>query len=280
MKYRVAHLAVIVAGLLVVSPAFAQINTSGHDPPITVTSSMGMISYGDIIEISGKVDTHKSDVPVTLKVTGPQGNIITLRQLDVESDNTYSTTLNALGTQWNYDGRYVVKVQYGSEGTTNKTYLDLSGGADANPIGSPDLPVDVSTECSAGELAVGDACIWHTISGASVTGASTEYAGQGGNSLRVEINATEDGTLVLAPNAPSCSDANYVVLVDGQQWDDVSVIGDRVSVNFFAGNSVVEVVGACVVPEFGGIAAVMLAIALVAVIIASARGRIGIMPKY
>lgn len=279
MKYKFAYLAVIVAGL-VVSPAFAQIELGEINPPITVMASIETINYGDTVEISGKVDYRKLDTPVTLKVTGPQGNIITLRQLDVNSDNTFSTLLNTAGPVWDYDGRYVVKVHYGSISTTNKTFLDLVGGSGSNPIVIPDTDTRTMVECNDNEFTVNNDCVEYTITGASIVGASTSYAGQAGNLLRIEINAQDDGTLTIAPNIASCNDSNYTVLVDGQQWDDVNVNGNRVSIDFFAGNSVIEVIGTCVVPEFGGIAAVILVIALVAVIIASSKGRIGIMPKY
>ncbi len=280
MKYKLGYLVAIVAGL-VVSPAFAQISTDGVNPAVTVMSSAEMISLGDTVRISGAVDVFKPDVPVTLRVIGPQGNIITVDQLDVNSDNTFSTTLNTTGSMWDYNGRYIVKVQYGSIGAANKTFFDLEGGSSQNPVGVPDPDGGAAAiECGDGEVAAGDSCIEYTITGGSVVGATTSYAGQVGNSLRVEINATDDGTLTLSPNAPSCNDADYTILVDGQDWDDVRTVGNTVSVDFVAGNSTVEVIGACVVPEFGGIAAVMLIVALVAVIVASAKGRVGIMPKY
>lgn len=278
MEYKLA-LMVIIASTMMVSPAFAQVST-GANPPITVTVTPNEISFGEIVEITGQVVNLKSGVPVTLLVTGPQGNIITVNQLEVNQDNTFSITLNTSGSAWNYDGRYVVNVQYGS-GATNKAYIDLAGGQSANPVGRPDTSEDtMMIECGAGEMSTGTACIDYTITGGSVVSASTMYAEQGGNSLKVMINATDDGTLTLSPNAPACGDTDYIVLVDGQDWDDMSVVGDRLIVNFFAGNSVIEVVGACVIPEFGGIASVILILAIVAVVVASARGKIGIMPKY
>jgi len=281
--------ALAAATLLGAAPAMAQSGiVSPVIVPITIDTDALEYTHSATIEVSGAVRTYKDGTPVTLVVISPQGNRVNLQQLDVDPEtNRYSTTINTAGTLWNYDGRYTIKVQYGvGSGASNKAHVDLVGSGIANPVTAtvePEAPRDVmERECAANELAVGDDCVRYTISGGTVLGATTSFAGEGGGtSLLIEVDSMEAGTLTVSPNRPACTaDDGYIVLVDGQEWDDYTVLTNSIAVSLNAGTSSVEVIGACVVPEFGAIAAVILIVAVSAAIVASARGRVGIMPKY
>ena len=51
------------------------------------------------------------------------------------------------------------------------------------------------------------------------------------------------------------------------------------TVSFPAGTEEIEVIGTFVIPEFGTIAAMILAVAIISIIAASARSRLSIMPR-
>jgi predicted secreted protein with PEFG-CTERM motif len=71
-----------------------------------------------------------------------------------------------------------------------------------------------------------------------------------------------------------------MVLVDGEEWDDVEINGNEVTVMFPAGAEEIEVIGTFVVPEFGTIAAMILAVAIISIIAISSKSRLSIMPRY
>ena len=71
-----------------------------------------------------------------------------------------------------------------------------------------------------------------------------------------------------------------MVLVDGQEWNDVEISGNEVTVMFPAGTEKIEVVGTFVIPEFGTIAVMILAVAIISIIAVSAQSRLSIMPRY
>ncbi len=71
-----------------------------------------------------------------------------------------------------------------------------------------------------------------------------------------------------------------MVLVDGEEWDDVEIVNNKVTVMFLAGAEQIEIIGTFVVPEFGTIAAMILAVAIISIIVVSARSRLSIMPRY
>ena len=73
-----------------------------------------------------------------------------------------------------------------------------------------------------------------------------------------------------------------MVLVDGEEWDDSEIVTNtnEVTVMFPAGAEKIEIIGTFVIPEFGAIAAMILAVAIISIIAVSARSRLSIMPRY
>ena len=52
------------------------------------------------------------------------------------------------------------------------------------------------------------------------------------------------------------------------------------TIEFPAGAEEIEIIGTFVVPEFGTIAAMILAVAIISIIAVSAKSRLSIMPRY
>jgi len=71
----------------------------------------------------------------------------------------------------------------------------------------------------------------------------------------------------------------FMVLVNGEEWDDVDINGNEVTVMFPAGTEEIEIIGTFAIPEFGTIAALILAVAIISIIAVSARTRLSVMPK-
>ena len=71
-----------------------------------------------------------------------------------------------------------------------------------------------------------------------------------------------------------------MVLVDGEESDDAEINGNTVIVPFNAGAEEIEIIGTFVVPEFGTIAAMILAVAIISIIAISSKSRLSIVPRY
>ncbi|MDH3339912.1 MAG: PEFG-CTERM sorting domain-containing protein [Nitrosopumilus sp.] len=108
------------------------------------------------------------------------------------------------------------------------------------------------------------------------------------NSLVVGINTSNAGTITLElPRSVldakmSDSDDEFFVLVDGEEVtfeESVTETKRTLTVSFPAGTEEIEVIGTFVIPEFGTIAAMILAVAIISIIAASARSRLSIMPR-
>ena len=234
------------------------------DIPISVWTDRTTYDHNDKITVHGKV-ANISGNPVILTVASPLNSVVTIAQIDVSNDGSFETTLNTEGGLWKHDGTYTIKVNYGAS-QNNKALVELTGETSAS-----------SDNCSSSELYLkGDYCVPYSISSGMVTGASIN---NNGNSIIVRISADQDGTLTLTPDE-SILNGIFMVLVDGQEWDDVEISGNQVTVMFPAGTEKIEVVGTFVIPEFGTIAVMILAVAIISIIAVSAKSRLSIMPRY
>jgi len=235
------------------------------DIPISVSTDKTTYGHNDKIIVHGKV-ANVAGFPVTITVVSPLNSVVTIAQIDVDNDGNFETTLNTEGGLWKHDGTYTIKVNYGTSQKSNRVFVELSGEASAS-----------SDNCSSSEIYLkGDYCVPYSISSGMVTGASIN---NNDNSIIVRINADEDGTLTLNPDE-SILNGIFMVLVDGQEWNDVEISGNQVTVMFPAGTEKIEVVGTFVIPEFGAIAVMILAVAIISIIAVSAKSRLSIMPRY
>ncbi|QUC65720.1 PEFG-CTERM sorting domain-containing protein [Nitrosopumilus sp. K4] len=239
--------------------------------PVTIWTDSESYDHNSMIEVSGQVANIASGYPVTITVVSPLNSVVTIAQLQVSSDGTFGTTLNTAGAMWKYDGTYTIKAQYG-ENKSDKVRVELAGGQAYKPT----TPT-TSVKCGANSVAVADGkCVNYTITGGMVTGAKVNTDD---NSIIVRISAMNDGTITLSPSK-EVLDGVFMVLVDDQEWDDVVIDGNKVTVSFLAGTEKIELIGTFVVPEFGTIAVMILAVAIISIIAVSAKSRLSIMPRY
>ncbi|MFB5603963.1 MAG: PEFG-CTERM sorting domain-containing protein [Candidatus Nitrosomaritimum aestuariumsis] len=282
-----ALLAVLTAvGTLTVSSAYAQSACPDcelddpriiakqlllEDIPISLWTDKATYDHKDTIIVEGRVANVVSGVPVTLTVMSSLNSVITIDQVDVDDMGNFRTTFSTEGNLWKYDGTYFIKANYGSAEKSNKVLVELVNGMVSKPT-----PGQPSKVCGTSELSVMGNCVPYSISGGVVTGASVNT---NDNSLIVNISANEDGTLTLNPSK-NVLDGAFMVLVDGEEWDDVEINGNEISVMFLAGAEEIEIIGTFVVPEFGAIAALILAVAIISIIADSAKSRLSIMPRY
>ncbi len=280
-----ALLAVLMAvGTLTVSSAYAQQacpDCGPDDPriiaqqlllediPISIWTDKSTYDHNDTIIVTGRVANVVSGVPVTITVMSSLFSIVTIDQISVDDNGNFRTTFSTVGNLWKYDGTYYIKANYGSAERNNKVLVELVGGITSQPT-------QPTVKCGESEFSVKGNCVAYSISGGMVTGATVNTMD---NSLIVMISANEDGTLTLNPSK-NVLDGAFMVLVDGEEWDDVEINGNEITVMFLAGAEKIEIIGTFVVPEFGAIAAWILAVAIISIIVVSAKSRLSIMPRY
>jgi len=265
-----AFTAILVASMLL-TPAFAQIVE-----PIVVTTDKKSYSDGDTVAVTGQVKDYISGQPVSLKVIAANGNLVTIKQLDVNTDKTFSTNLTAGGALWKSAGTYTIDVLYGTQQRVAQTTFEF-GGSSGTTGGSSGPTMAVSGT---------DFKVGYTITGGKLLSITPDVES---NSLVIAIDATSDGSLTITlPRALidakiGSDDDAFFVLVDGEEvdFDESKTDTDRtLTIQFPAGAEEIEIIGTKVVPEFGSIAALILVVAIVSVIAVSARSRLSLMPKF
>jgi predicted secreted protein with PEFG-CTERM motif len=287
-----ALLALLTAvGTLTMSTAYAQTYSSciGCTPeeakamalddllgtiPISVWTDKTDYGHNDMITVTGQV-ANESGFPVTLTVISPLNSIVTIDQITVAEDGTFETTLNTAGAMWKYDGTYTVKVNYGTAEKSNSAQVELTGGVAYTPTYTTPT---ANKQCGSKELSASGQCVPFSISGGMVTSATLN---SNDNSIVISINAEDDGTLTVSPSA-TVQEGIFMVLVDGEECNEpeCEIVGNRVTVMFPAGAETIEIIGTHVIPEFGTIAAMILAVAIISIIAVSAKSRLSIIPRY
>ncbi len=240
--------------------------------PVSVWTDKTDYGHNDIIMVKGQV-ANISGFPITVSVVSPLNNLVDIDQITVANDGSFETTFNTAGALWKYDGTYIIRVNYGSAEKSNTIRVELTGGVAFTP--NYTTP-DIVKQCGVNQISASGHCITYSISGGMVTGATLNTDD---NSIVISINAEDDGTLTVSPTR-SQQEGIFMVLVDGEEWDDVDIVGNRVTIMFLAGAEEIEIIGTFVVPEFGTIAAMILAVAIISIIAISAKSRLSIIPRY
>jgi predicted secreted protein with PEFG-CTERM motif len=212
---------------------------------------------------------------VTIKVVGPTGNVVKVDQIMVDDNGDYETTLDTSSPLWTREGVYTISVQYGTTGRSNEVQVEIFAGG---VCGDSSLAVKAGMETY---------CIPYNVIGATVEGGMLDTKSK---SLIVQIDSESDGDITLhiprmvLDSKSGNADSRFFVLVNGEEQDIYSEEKTEdtrsITIQFESGVEEIEIIGTHVIPEFGAIAALVLAVAIISIIALSAKTRLRLMPKY
>lgn len=249
------------------TPAFAQMFE-----PVVVTTDKDSYMEGDIVMISGQVlQRHSGGLAV--QVIAPNGNVVAIAQPAISPGNTFTYNL-VTGGQMTQEGIYTIEASYSLRGeprmgTTTFMYT---------PLDTPGVVVD-GTEFEPN----------FTITGGMVVAMHTNADA---NTLIIDVNARDDGMIsitlprmLIDSKLADGTDDSFFVLVDGEEvdYEETSATEDSrtLVIAFPVGTERIEIIGTwAAVPEFGTIAALILAVAIVSIVAVSARSRLSLVPRF
>ena len=115
--------------------------------PLSVTTNKEFYAEGGTITISGFVKNFDASDPqkrmdVTIVITAPNGNLVTVLQISPSSDGNYSDSFTA-GGMISAEGDYTVKAKWGAQ--SNQTVFKYGGSSDA-PVVEEEAPEPTQTE--------------------------------------------------------------------------------------------------------------------------------------
>ena len=266
----------ILAGTGIVSQAYAAFT-------ITMETDKDVYDHSSVITITGQaepVDPEGSDV--TIQVFAPNGNLAYVAQVSVNSNGDFSTTINTASLK--SDGTYTIKAQYGK-------------------LADVTVSVELTNAIEASET--GTAVTGTAVTGTAVTGPSGEsfyklgvgqieydmtcnatpafFANADDDSIVIYLDPTDDGIITITLHEDLIKpfeDGTFVVIVDNQAMQDFTQIGNTLTIPCVAGTEKIEIHGSWAIPEFGVIAAMILAVAIVSIIVVTAKTRLSLVPRY
>jgi len=115
--------------------------------PLSVTTNKEFYAEGGTITISGFVKNFDASDPqkkmdVTIVITAPNGNLVTVLQISPSSDGNYSDSFTA-GGMISAEGDYTVKAKWGAQ--SNQTMFKY-GGSSGTPVVEEEVPEPTQTE--------------------------------------------------------------------------------------------------------------------------------------
>ena len=115
--------------------------------PLSVTANKEFYAEGGTIIISGFVKNFDASDPqkrmdVTIVITAPNGNLVTVLQISPSSDGNYSDSFTA-GGMISAEGDYTVKAKWGAQ--SNQTTFNY-GGSSGAPVVEEEVPEPTQTE--------------------------------------------------------------------------------------------------------------------------------------
>ena len=246
---------------------------TGDTPvPLQIESNGVNFDHNSTIEITGQVGNIRDGTPVTVIVTGATG-VVTIEQLTPSSDGSFSLSVNTASPLMKYDGEYKIKATYGDAGINDVIVVTLEGGL------VKQAPSHSGHEEGHHEAADFTNQLDYNISGGMVE----SITATGDDSLLVSIHMADDNgelTITLSEDIITpFNDGSFFVLVNGEESDDAYQMGNQLMIPFDSTTTDIEIIGTHVVPEFGTIAMIVLAVAIVSIIAVSAKSRLSIMPR-
>ena len=275
---------------------------------IDVSTDKSNYSDGDVMIISGEIINMVPGDQLSILIQSPNGNLVALDQLTVSSDNQFSTEIKLGGKLMKTEGTYTIKVQYREQSTTTSFEFDEVVSSSTNELDVVESTVIEDTVIE--DPMIEDSFVEDAIIVDSVVTATTVTVQDSNDlilyeitnakllnvipdldavSLLIYIETTDEGSITLTiPRSVldasiNGGDDEFFVLVDGEEVDfeEIKTSEDRtLTINFLAGTEQIEIIGTFVVPEFGTIAAMILAVAIISIVAISAKSRLSIVPRY
>ena len=233
---------------------------------------------GSSCDISGTTDRNDQDV--TVQVRASNGNLVSVDQLSA-SGGSFSTTLNVSALD---DGTYTVKANQGVSSKYNLSVsVDVSGGSSdssdsiTNQIAASEEDAVAAVQAAAGGL---------QLNAGGVEGSNTiDVSGttDRNGDITVTVRAPNGNVVAVSQISPSGGSFETTIEVGGPLWSQdgmYEISAHQGAASSHQKSAEIEIIDGHVIPEFGVIAAMILAVAIVSIIVVTAKTRLSIVPRY
>ncbi|MDH5415668.1 MAG: PEFG-CTERM sorting domain-containing protein [Nitrosopumilus sp.] len=282
-KRSTTSMAIALMALSLISMTSIQQDAFAQSQGMSITAKADRNS--DTITVTGKTISKITDI--TFRVTSPSGNnVVGIGQVSPDANGEFATEFK-IGPTWTENGFYTIKAMQSPQQNslyTLKVLVEV-----ANGMAKKTLVTETNMESG----------LIYVTPNVTIDKGLEIYADAVIGSTTINIEGTtdrvsQDITLtVTAPNGNVVSVAQVSPMLNGEFTEVITTGGPLWKQNGFytvsakqfddpkyIASTEVDIKDGVVVPEFGTIAAMILAVAIISIIAVSAKSRLSIMPRY
>ena len=266
----------ILSGTGIVSQTFAE-------TVLTLDTDKQIYDHASIIILTGHaepVDLRGSEVTILCKSPSGAG-VCGIYQLSVNSDGDFSLSINTSTFLMKKNGVYQFQAQYSSlaSATVSVKLVDaIETSETESEIG---IAVSGTLEESTGEFyRLGAGQIEYDM---TCDADPAFFANGDDDSIIIHLEPKTDGIITLTLHEELIKpfeDGTFAVIINNQEMQDFTQVGNTLTIPCTVGTEKIEIHGSWAIPEFGVIAAMILAVAIVSIIVVTAKTRLSLVPKY
>ena len=271
-RYTMTSLSIVFLALTIMSVSAIGQNAYAAGGGMSLSADCS----GSSCDISGTTDRNDQDV--TVVITASNGNIVQVDQLSVSGDS-FSTTFNVSGSD---DGTYKIAANQGASSKYSlNVSVDVSGGSSDSSDSSTSVVGAAAAEETAAAAAGG-----LTLSAGGIEGSTTiDVSGTTDRNGDITLKVTAPNGNIISVSQISPSGGSFMTTIEtgGALWSQdgmYTISAQQGDASNYKTSADVEIVDGHVIPEFGVIAAMILAVAIVSIIVVTAKTKLSIVPRY
>ena len=270
-RYTMTSLSIVFLALTIMS-----VSAIGQNAYAAAGMSLSADCSGSSCDISGSTDRNDQDVTV---VVSSSNGIHIVDQLSA-SGGSFSTTINVSNLD---DGAYKIAANQGSSSKYSlNVSVDVSGGSSDSSDSSTSIVGAAAEEASVVVAAAGGL----TLSAGGMEGSTTiDVSGttDRNGDITLKVIAPNGNLIATAQISPSGGSFATTIETGGPQWSQdgmYTVSAYQGTASNYQTSAEVEIIDGHVIPEFGTIAVMILAVAIVSIIIVTGRSKLGLVQRY
>ena len=271
----------ILSGTGLVSQVFAE-------TIMTMETDSDVYDHTSTIILTGNVepvDLRGSEITILCKSPGGAG-VCGIYQIGVNSDGDFSLLINTSTYLMQKDGIYQFQAQYSSlaNASVSVELVDAIEKSESSEMGNEigtATTGNIGTEDSQSTLhQLGAGQIEYDL---TCNASPSFFANADDDSIVIYIDATDNGILTVTLHEELIKpfdDGTFAVIIDNQVMQDFTQVGNTLTIPCVAGTEKIEIHGSWAIPEFGLIAGMILAVAIISIIVVTAKTKLSIVPRY
>ena len=172
MYYKMKAIILLALSVIILSQSYGLVyaDHGGHHyanesivGELTIGIDSSSYTTGEIINIAGSVSDYDESDPfknfdVTLRVIASNNNIISISQIPLDSDGSYSTSVLAGGPLWSVDGDYAIHASHGPDKSASITFAFVASTAAAEAEAEAEAEAAEAEAVEAAEAEAAEKC--------------------------------------------------------------------------------------------------------------------------